>query len=48
MEFAQRLRINQYQFVSPSVVTISGQTLVFKNGFLVRDPDGHTMRIVEK
>ncbi|MEI1375453.1 hypothetical protein PQG02_28280 [Nostoc sp. UHCC 0926] len=36
MEFAQRLGINQYQFVSPGVVTIPGQTLGFKNGFLVK------------
>ncbi|BAY92709.1 MULTISPECIES: VOC family protein [unclassified Tolypothrix] len=45
---AQRLRINKSAFVSPSVVAIPGQTLGFKKGFLVRDPDGHTMRIVEK
>lgn len=45
---AQRLRINQSAFVSPSVVAIPAQTLGFKKGFLVRDPDGHVMRIVEK
>ncbi len=45
---AQRLRINQSAFVSPSVVAIPTQTLGFKKGFLVRDPDGHVMRIVEK
>ncbi|MBW4632624.1 MAG: VOC family protein [Iphinoe sp. HA4291-MV1] len=45
---AQRLRINKSVFVSPSVVAIPGQTLGFKKGFLVRDPDGHVMRVVEK
>ncbi|HBB32733.1 MAG TPA: glyoxalase [Cyanobacteria bacterium UBA8803] len=45
---AQRLRMNQSTFVSPSIVTIPEQTLGFKKGFLVRDPDGHVMRLVEK
>jgi catechol 2,3-dioxygenase-like lactoylglutathione lyase family enzyme len=45
---AQRLQLNQSRFISPSVVSIPGQTLGFKKGFLVRDPDGHTMRLVEK
>jgi catechol 2,3-dioxygenase-like lactoylglutathione lyase family enzyme len=45
---AQRLRLNQSTFISPNVVTIPGQTLGFKEGFLVRDPDGHPMRLVEK
>lgn len=45
---AQRLRMNQSTFVSPGVVAIPRQTLGFKKGFLVRDPDGHVMRIVEK
>ncbi|WP_315788172.1 hypothetical protein [Fischerella sp. JS2] len=43
-----RLRMNKYEFVSPGVVAIPGQRLGFNKGFLVRDPDGHTMRIVEK
>jgi catechol 2,3-dioxygenase-like lactoylglutathione lyase family enzyme len=45
---AQQLRMNQSTFVSPSIVTIPGQMLRFKKGFLVRDPDGHVMRLVEK
>jgi catechol 2,3-dioxygenase-like lactoylglutathione lyase family enzyme len=45
---AQRLRLNQARFISPNVVSIPAQTLGFKKGFLVRDPDGHTMRLVEK
>lgn len=45
---AQRLRMNQSTFVSSSIVTIPEQRLGFKKGFLVRDPDGHVMRLVEK
>jgi catechol 2,3-dioxygenase-like lactoylglutathione lyase family enzyme len=45
---AERLRRNQTLFVSPKVVTIPGQRLGFRKGFLVRDADGHTMRIVER
>ncbi|WP_404788119.1 VOC family protein [Altericista sp. CCNU0014] len=45
---AQTLRLNQVLFISPEVVAIPGQKLGFKKGFLVRDPDGHPMRIVEK
>jgi catechol 2,3-dioxygenase-like lactoylglutathione lyase family enzyme len=45
---AERLRRSQTLFVSPRIVTIPGQRLGFKKGFLVRDADGHTMRIVEK
>ena len=44
----QRLRSSQSTFISPDAVAIPGQTLGFKKGFLVRDPDGHTMRLVEK
>jgi catechol 2,3-dioxygenase-like lactoylglutathione lyase family enzyme len=45
---AQQLRSNQSTFISPDVVVIPGQTLGFRKGFLVRDPDGHTMQLVEK
>jgi catechol 2,3-dioxygenase-like lactoylglutathione lyase family enzyme len=45
---AQKLRLNQALFVSPDIVAIPKETLGFKKGFLVRDPDGHTMRLVEK
>lgn len=45
---AQRLRLNQSTFISPTVVAIPDQTLGFKQGFLVRDPDGHAIRLVEK
>jgi catechol 2,3-dioxygenase-like lactoylglutathione lyase family enzyme len=45
---AQKLQRHQATFISPSVVVIPGQKLGFKKGFLVRDPDGHVMRLVEK
>lgn len=44
---ARKLR-DRSTFVSPGVVAIPGQKLGFKKGFLVRDPDGHVMRLVEK
>lgn len=43
---AQRLRAGGYQFVSPGVVTLDGQ-LGFRKAFLVKDPDGHVIRIIE-
>ena len=45
---AQRLRINQSKFISPKVISIPDQSLGFKSGVLVRDPDGHPLRLVEK
>ncbi len=45
---AQQLRLNQSTFVSPNLVVLPEQTFGFKKGFLVRDPDGHVMRLVEK
>jgi catechol 2,3-dioxygenase-like lactoylglutathione lyase family enzyme len=45
---AQRLRLSQSTFVSTSPTTLPNQSLGFKKGLLVRDPDGHVMRLVEK
>ncbi len=45
---AQQLRLKQATVISPHVVVIPKQTFGFKKGFLVRDPDGHTLRLVEK
>ena len=45
---AQRLRMTETVFVSPGVVGIPGGTLGFKKGFLLRDPDGHALRLVER
>jgi hypothetical protein len=43
-----QLRLNQATFISPSVVAIPGQALGFKTGILVRNPDGHPLRLIEK
>ncbi len=45
---AGRLRVGQFAFVSPGVVQMTDSTLGFARGFLVRDPDGHVMQIVER
>jgi catechol 2,3-dioxygenase-like lactoylglutathione lyase family enzyme len=45
---AERLRLNGATFISPAVVTIPDRIFGFKQGILVRDPDGHPMRLVEK
>ena len=44
----QRLQIDRAKFISPDVVIIPDRKSGFKQGFLVRDPDGHVLRIVEK
>ncbi|GFE69955.1 VOC family protein [Chroococcus sp. FPU101] len=45
---AQRLQTNGFVMVSSGVIEMPEKTLGFKKGFLVIDPDGHVMRIVEK
>jgi catechol 2,3-dioxygenase-like lactoylglutathione lyase family enzyme len=45
---AQLMRLNQSTFISPNIVTIPEKALGFKKGVLVRDSDGHTMRLIEK
>jgi catechol 2,3-dioxygenase-like lactoylglutathione lyase family enzyme len=47
---AQRLRAaDHYAFVSSAAAVMVPDTRIgFKKGFLVRDPDGHAMQIVEK
>jgi len=34
--------------VSPGIVTLDEPNYAFARGFLVRDPDGHVMQIMEK
>ena len=46
-EASKLLRMN-YTFVSAGVVTTTDGALGFKKGFLVRDPDGHVIQIVQK
>ncbi len=45
---AQHLENQGYSLVSSGVVTLGDSKLGFKKGFLVRDPDGHVLRIIEK
>ncbi len=45
---AKRLRPGPYTFVSTDLVTLPDDTLGFTKGFLVRDPDGHVMQVVEQ
>lgn len=49
-DLAQRLRAaDNYKFVSSAVaVAIPEAKLGLKKGFLLRDPDGHVMQVVEK
>lgn len=42
---AQSIREQKYRFVSPGVVLLPDTVLGFRRGFLVRDPDGHLIRI---
>jgi catechol 2,3-dioxygenase-like lactoylglutathione lyase family enzyme len=46
-EAAARLR-GHVTFVSSGVVTLPDGALGFKKGFLVRDPDGHAVQMVQK
>lgn len=42
---ARRLRAGRAVFVSPGVVGLPDRALGFGAGFLVRDPDGHALRV---
>jgi catechol 2,3-dioxygenase-like lactoylglutathione lyase family enzyme len=42
------LRARRFGFVSPGVVALPEGRLGFRRGFLVRDPDGHVIQLVEK
>lgn len=45
---AESLKDDGYSVISPSAVEVPGGELGFKKGFLVRDPDGHVMQVIEK
>jgi catechol 2,3-dioxygenase-like lactoylglutathione lyase family enzyme len=45
---AQRGLTAKHAFVSPGVVSLRERTLGFTKGFLIRDPDGHVMQVVER
>ena len=47
VDAAKTLFTARVLFVSPGAVVLSGLTLGFAKGLLVRDPDGHAMRVVE-
>src|SRR5574341_1100632 len=45
---AKRGLASRQAFVSPGVVPLRERTLGFTKGFLIRDPDGHVMQVVER
>jgi catechol 2,3-dioxygenase-like lactoylglutathione lyase family enzyme len=45
---AEKLKAGRVRFVSPGVTTIPDRALGFNQGFLVRDPDGHGLQLIEK
>lgn len=45
---ASRLREGRYAFISAGVIEPPEPVLGFKSSFLVRDPDAHTMQLIEK
>ena len=44
---AEQLRTDHARFISPDLITFKETELGFREGFVVRDPDGHALRIVE-
>ncbi len=45
---AERLRTAKFAFVSTGVIELEDGSLGFAKGFLVRDPDGHAMQLIER
>ncbi len=45
---AQGLHQARVRFVSPGVVAVTRARLGFREGFLIQDPDGHAIQVVEK
>jgi|GEM_PF-135449 len=45
---AQALRAGKATFVSPGVISLTESALGFTRGFLVRDPDGHAMQVIQR
>ncbi len=41
-------KLSGYFFISPGVVSFDGNLTGFRKAFLVRDPDGHVMQIVQQ
>jgi len=47
-DLAALLRANRFDFISRGIVNPASNTFGFENAFLVRDVDGHAVRIVDK
>lgn len=45
---AERLKDDGYSLISAETVELPGGELGFTKGFLVKDPDGHVMQVIEK
>src|SRR5215467_6801931 len=45
---AEKLKLGRARFVSPGVATLPDQALGINKAFLVRDPDGHGVQLIEK
>ena len=45
---ANSLQARRVAFVSSGVITLPESNLGFQKGFLVRDPDGHVMELIDK
>ncbi len=45
---ADKLKSARVRFVSPGVTTIPDRTLGIAKGFIVRDPDGHGLQLIER
>ncbi len=46
--FIGRINPPDYRFISPRIIELPGQKLGFKKALLLRGPDGHAVRLVEK
>lgn len=44
---ATQARAARAHFISPGIVTMGDAALGFRRGLLIRDPDGHAMRVVQ-
>lgn len=44
----QQLQATQFQLISSEVIPVSESALGFNQGFLIQDPDGHTIRLVKQ
>ena len=47
-EAARSARANRIRFVSPGAVELPEGKLGFRKGLLLRDPDGHALRLIER